>query len=175
VPNLAVPIPYTWQVGDIANAALLNAQIRDGLTFALNPPLFLGNATSSQSIANNTWTSINVPSLLADTYAGFSNSSRYNAQVTGWYTVCGAVAWTVNSTSGRGAQIYRNNAPLLGHGSFVQAASGTTTSSVTPTRDVFLNAGEYVELFAYQNSGGAVGTVVNSDQASSLYCRWSHA
>lgn len=179
---LAVPVPYSWSVGDPITAALLNAQIRDALTFLLNPPLCeLIQASTTTTLANSTWTSIafadSGSSIQADTYGGFSTgaNTRYTAQVAGWYTVCGSISYNSSAVGARAAAIYKNGSPLLGHSQIATNAAAALTVLATPTRDVFLNVGDYIELKGWQSSGGNLTTFINGDQSSGLYLRWSHA
>ncbi|MEU0940095.1 hypothetical protein [Embleya sp. NPDC005971] len=172
---LAVPVPYTYSPGDILGSGLLNSQVRDGLTFLLNPPLFVAAQASTQSVANTTWTAITLGTVTADTYGG-AGSSSYTVTAAGWYTVCGTVSYASNSTGARGTQIYKNGSPVTGHGAFVAPPSGSSVCTVsTPTRDVQLSVGDVVDVRAYQSSGGSLSTFLNADQASGLYLRWSHA
>ncbi|NUT50324.1 MAG: hypothetical protein HOV94_23910 [Saccharothrix sp.] len=162
-------------------AGRLNA-FKDAFAFLLNPPLceLIQNATG-QTIPNNAWTPIAFAdggaSIQSDTYGGFSASAntRYTAQVTGWYTVAGVVSFNANAVGGRGTHIYRNGVAVKGHGTLLPPVNGGISSVPTPTRDVFLTAGQYVELYGFQSSGAGLGTFIAADHTSSLYVRWSHA
>lgn len=183
MPNLAVPIPYTWQVGDVASAALLNAQARDGLTYMLNPPICeLVESATAMNIPNNAWTPvIFADGAVIDSYGGYNPvgvTSRYVGRVAGWYQVCGTVSFTADTTGVRGAQIYKNGSAVQGHGSFLAHAltAGFNPTLATPTRAVYLNGtSDYVEVYAYQSSGGTLTTSVGAGLSSSLSVRWVHA
>src|SRR4051794_26326700 len=111
MPNLPVPVPYTWTVGDISSAALLNAQARDTASFLLNPPIFEAIQTSTTTaVANTTWTPIawsDPAGILADPYGGYTAGAptRYTAQVAGWYQVSGSIAWAASGVGARWVQI----------------------------------------------------------------------
>lgn len=180
MPNLPVPVLATEVPGNFLTAALWLANVVNALTFALNPPDFMGHQTATQSIANTTWTALTVDAETVDTYGGHStttNTSRYVGQVAGYYQVSGVSAWAASSTGGRGAAIALNGTRMIGHAAFAMAAAAATPSAIaTPTREVFLNGTtDYVEVQGYQASGGALATTAGVDVTSSLYVRWSHA
>ncbi|MEY9944881.1 hypothetical protein [Kitasatospora sp. GAS1066B] len=173
--GLPVPVPYSWSVADTFTAAIGNG-IRDALNFLLNPPIFVGIQATTQSMPNQNWVTITFDSTVVDTYGGHSNSvnnTRYTAPLPGWYTVCGVFATSSNPTSIRAARILLNGTAVPGHENYAVALNGFETSSVTPTRDIYLNAGDYVELSGWQGCGSALGTNIG-DIRSALYCRYSH-
>lgn len=146
--------------------------------FALNPPAFSGYQTTTQSIPSSVWTPLSIDTTYFDNYTGHSNStnnSRYTAQVAGWYTVSGAYVATLNNSGNRGARIQVNGNPVTGVASFLAAAANTNATAVpTPTSDVHLNVGDYVEVAGWQNTGSALNTGNFTDVASTLWVRFSH-
>jgi hypothetical protein len=178
--NLPVPTPASEVPGNFITGALWNANVYNGLTFMLNPPLFVGYQASSQSLGNTQWVALAMDATAVDTYGGHSNvtnNTRYTAQVAGWYTVCGCYAISAgNSGAGfRAVRILVNGAAVLGHASYLPPNGGSETGVVTPTRDVYLNVGDYVEVCGWQSTGGSWGTSVGTDIRSMLYVRYSHA
>ena len=175
---LAVPVWATNLVpGQFETAALLNTIGNNG-TFLTDPPDFVGTQNTIQSIAATTWGAIGLDTEQFDSYGGHStvtNTSRYVAQVTGWYTVCGVVAFSLNGTGARGSRLQVNGTAVAGACSFIPGLSSNSVGVATPTRDLFLNATDYVEVAGWQNSGGALNTTVNSDFSSGLWVRFSHA
>lgn len=174
--GLAPPTPYQWQVGDIGSAALLNAQLYNGLTFLEGPPDFVGVQTVVQSLATSTWTAISLDSTVVDTYGGHSNTTnnnRYTCQQPGWYTVCGVVSFAYASAGGREASLAVNGTRVAG-GAGLTATSTDGAAVHTPTRDVYLNLNDYVDVRAIQDSGGALNTVAAGELACALWVRFSH-
>lgn len=175
---LAVPALPDRASGSRLTAAIYKTDVTDAVNFLANPPQFIGTQNASQAIANGSWAAITLDVELTDSYDGHSlvtNTSRYTAQVTGWYEVCGVVSWSNSSTVGsRGARLHVNGTPLLG--SAVVLAAGTLPAAVaTATRTVFLNAADYVEVAGGQNSGGSLSTVNSGvDATSGLWVSWSH-
>ncbi|MDH6108857.1 hypothetical protein P3T36_002988 [Kitasatospora sp. MAP12-15] len=175
--NLPIPIPASAVPGQFITGALWNANVFNGLTYLLNPPIFVGTQAVSQALPNSSWTPISFDTTVIDTYSGHSNTvnpSRYTAQVAGWYTICGNFVTVPNNTSIRAAQIQVNGNPIPGMSNYSIALNGFETSALTAPRDVYLNVNDYVELSGWQGSGAALGGATGT-MRSSLYCRFSHA
>jgi hypothetical protein len=176
--NLPIPIPAQEIPGNLVTGALWNANVFNGLTYMLNPPIFVGYQNTSQSIGQTVWTPISIDTTTVDSYGGHSNTtnnSRYTAQVAGWYTVCGVYGTGTGSSTGfRAARIQVNGSPIVAGAVYMLANGSVETGVVTPTKDVYLNAGDYVEVAAWQNSGASLGTTLDVDIRCGLWVRWSH-
>lgn len=169
VPTLASEVP-----GNFLTSALWNAAVVNGLTFALNAPMFYGYQAVAQSIPNNAATAITLDSESIDSYGGHStssNTSRYVAQVPGWYLCAATTVFGANTTAGRGATVYKNGVEVPGAAGFSSGA--TPYSSATGMCFVYLNgSGDYVEMWGYQNCGAALAT--NTTHNSSFMVLWVH-
>lgn len=133
-------------------------------------PSFIGCRAYSavtQSVPNATATAL---TLGSESSRGFdtvgmhsvsSNTSRFTIQTPGYYSGSGAAFFLANATGVR--QLYwrlNGSTPLAPIAQ--QFGSGTTDLYFdAPLLPIFLAAGDYLELVAYQNSGGAldVGSV----------------
>jgi hypothetical protein len=176
---VALPPLTSRAAGSRITAAIYQQDITDSINFLLNPVNFTGTQSVAQSLPNSAWTAITLDTSQTDPYAGHSNvtnSSRYTcpAGCAGWYTVCGVVAYSPNATGFRTARIQINGAGISGQTSYGPNNGGAETITVTGTRDIFLNAGDYVEVAGYQSSGGALNTAVSPSPASALWLRFSH-
>lgn len=175
--NLPVPAPRDFTVGETEVGSFLNS-VRDALKFVLNAPLATLYQGAAQSIPGNAFTAITFDSTTLDSYGGHSNvtnNSRYTAQVAGWYSVSGAAGWVNNTTGARGLEVMVNGASING-GSAIAAPSPGLSVTVTAVGavEVFLAAGSYVELWAYQNSGGALNTNGGGAFCSYMTVEWKH-
>ncbi|AEW92927.1 MULTISPECIES: hypothetical protein [Streptomycetaceae] len=179
--GLAPPVIATQAPGNFITGALWNSQVANGLTFLLGPPVFVGvQGAATQSLANTATTAINLDTNVIDFYGGHSTSfstSRYVCQQPGYYTVSGTVVYTANATGMRGAHACVNGAsnPIQGCAAQVPAGPTYNTAVALPARDVYLNQGDYVEIYGWQSSGGTLSTQYAADQASMLYLRFSHS
>ncbi|MFH8380631.1 hypothetical protein ACH4E7_06775 [Kitasatospora sp. NPDC018058] len=174
---LPVPVPASVVPGGYETGALWNANVYNGLTFLLNAPLFQGYQSAAQSIPNGSVTAIGIDTTTIDTYAGHSNTvnnSRYTVQAgaAGWYQVTAALGFVANANGARALEIHKNGTVIkLGY-------AGTDDSRVDiaaalqATAIIQLAAGDYVEGFAYQTSGGALAT---NPSATGMTVIWKHA
>lgn len=121
-------------------------------------------ATAAQSLANNTLTQItfNTASTAPDigSYDPKSWFSNANDQIvvgeSGFYNITANLGFASNATSRRLVLIYINGAQREG----VQVpASPAGTTLLSISTNVYLFAGDYVELYGLQQSGGALNTV----------------
>jgi hypothetical protein len=170
---LAIPTPYQWQVGDTGNAALLNSQIYNGLTYLLNPPIATLVQTSVQALTTSVTTAMTWPTPAVDTYSGWASGTptRYTPQVQGYYLAVGNVGFAANATGARSAQVAKNGATVANEVSLASAGSVFNTI-VGVTSLVFCNGTtDYLELNADQNSGGPINTVVSR---TSFTIMWIH-
>ena len=177
--NLPVPNPRTAVAGEFETAAFMN-MFRDAVNFLTNPPMAtLVQATATAS-TSGIWIALGMDTTTTDTYGGHSNTtnnSRYTAQVAGWYEVSGTVAWPINSAGARGVRIQKNGATIpTGAAAFTGTTNGDVYAIATPAYQVQLNVGDYVEIWGFQSSGGALSTnVAAADVRSSMNVRWVHA
>jgi len=179
---LAVPNQGTFVSGITDSAAFLNANVRDPITFLANKPICRMHQGTVQSIANVTNTAIMFDVNDVDSYSGHStvtNPSRYVAQVPGWHQVSGAVAMNTTQTTapGAGAWAFIAKNGTLASPLIPGAVPSVSTLRLwtTPTDLIFLNTGDYLEIYVQQAEGGARNTSVLSNQYSFMAISWDHA
>lgn len=174
-------VPVTTQPAagtSYITAALWTAGPKALGDFTLNPPIAYVYQTTTQSIPNSAWTSVAMDASRVDTDNGHSNvtnNSRYTCQIAGIYRIKGHVVFNSNITGGRSGRIAKNGTVIQGSESYESQAVATFGQSAYAETVISLAFGDYVELQAFQSSGGALGTVTNSEVASSLNVQWEHA
>lgn len=130
---------------------------------------------SGQSIANTTNTAITFTGEIVDTHGWHStsvNTTRVTPTVAGYYLCIGQVAWTANTTGDRSCKFRKNGSALDGapYGS-AAALNGAAFLHGTVSAMAVIQcngATDYIELWATQNSGGALSTVYVSTDVSSV-------
>lgn len=175
-----VPASLTEVPGNFITGAWQNAQVKALNDFlagsaANGVPRFRGYAATTQSIANNTWTSLNIDTEVYDSDNGHStvtNNSRYTVQVAGTYLVTGSVGYAANATANRAIRFAVNGTAIAG--SFVKCAPADTSGStgLVTVAQVVCIVGDYIEVMANQNSGAALLTAAAGDVAPSLAVQW---
>ena len=114
--------------------------------------------TGSQSIANTTATALTWGVENFDTdgmHSTVTNTSRITiaSGKDGYYWIYGFVSWDLG-THRRIAYIYKNGAEIIGYELGVTSSSPATYPAVAISSVLNLVAGDYLEFFVYQNSGG---------------------
>ncbi len=130
--------------------------------------------STSLTLANNTATEVTFNSELYDT-DGFHSTSTNTARITvpagkaGYYYVYANVEYGNSATGGRETQIRKNGAATDGATTY-QNFSGGDFSMQTSCL-LYLAEGDYVSLYAYQNSGGNLTLYLAKDyqQFSAMY------
>ena len=169
-----IPTIPTEAPGNFWTSALWNANILGGLNYLFSPVRFKAYSSTTQSIATGTTpVSLTLDTEIVDSDGGHStttNTSRYVAQTAGLYFVTGTVTFATNATNTRTLQVLVNGAAVFGAG--VQAAPAPNRgATVTTATLVQLNVGDYVEIAAWQDSGGALLTT-NSTANTTTMCLW---
>lgn len=118
-----------------------------------------GNQTASSSYQTvSSYTSTQV-----DTHGQFNSSTGiYTIPISGLYSLSGNIAFAANSTGIRLGRILKNTASI---GIGAEASNLSTSDSITFSLYGLINciAGDQINLQAFQNSGGSLGYVTDTD------------
>lgn len=128
--------------------------------------------TTAQSIANNTFVPVAFNAEDFDTTNSHdivTNNSRYTIGRTGKYQFTGAVGFAANASGSRGCYFAKNGAAISGT-QILGNNNGAGLSTIITARTWAGNfiAGDYVEIHAYQNSGGALLTTAAGSDDSTM-------
>jgi hypothetical protein len=105
-----------------------------------------------------------------------ANTSRVVFNTPGIYQVTAFARFTFNATGYRQLNVRLNAGGNSGQGStlttFAQPAAPTTSTSISRTFDLIVTtAGDYIELFLTQTSGGTLG-VDPGERVTGFHVRW---
>jgi hypothetical protein len=115
---------------------------------------------ANQAIANNAMTALafnserwdlGTPNL--DMHDMAANNSRLTCRVPGLYLITGCAEYPANANGVRGLEVFLNGATSIAWED-VHADDGVSGTDLTITTTYRLAVGDYVELRAYQTSGG---------------------
>lgn len=173
VPSLLLQNP-----GNTVSAALWNSGPKAMGDYYTAPPIFRGHQSTVQTFASGVWTAVALDVTDIDTDFGHSNvtnNSRYTAQVKGWYWVVGFGAWTnsVNAQSDIYCGLYVNGTLVFGTAQALQK-TGNDYAAVSGSSLVYLHIGDYVEVFARQDSGANMNSAPNVDLDPCMNLVWVH-
>jgi hypothetical protein len=116
--------------------------------------------SANQSIANATFTAITFNQEDFDTNA-FHDTSTNNTRITipagkaGYYAIAGTIIWSGNGVGNRGIELQKNGASVT-YMNFLSAAASPNDGGYSMSYILNLAVSDYVELFGYQTSGGAL-------------------
>lgn len=174
---MAAPTPANWNVGENPTSTILNARIRDVVNFLKARPHAVLRRTTSQSIANSFGESVQWTSEDLDTDNGHStvtNMQRYTVQSEGIYYLTAIVPFTGNA-SGRRDAYFRLNGDInrrWGQMTLYPGSAGASAElCVAIAAHMKLVVGDFVEVIAFQTSGGALN-VVSSNQDPRFEILW---
>lgn len=177
-----VPTIATFSPG-VLTAAYLNT-IKAFSDFMLSPPQCEAFHSTLVSLTNNTFILIplqsenfdNVQSGDTPMHDNATNNSRIVARTAGKLEITGQLGITSNATGIRSVDVRLNAAgsPVGGTSLVspqVPALNGFTTTVPLPPKAVQMAAGDYIEIFGFQNSGGAINSATGSN-TSFLRLKW---
>jgi hypothetical protein len=125
--------------------------------------------STDQSIANATNTALALNGETMDAYGmhdNVTNNTRVYARQDGVYSINGSVAFAYNTTGIRSVDIRVNGSTYIAISSQNAAPAAVTYMGTSAT--YYLSAGAYVELVAYQNSGGSLNVIRGVDYSPHL-------
>lgn len=172
---MAWTTPRTWVVGEMATAALLNTYARDNFNAIRDQAScrIRKNATAV-SLATATETKVNFDTTDFDTLGTMADlvNMRINFTQAGKYLLGGAVAYAANATGIRRATIFyhdtvaNTDTAIIGT---IDEGISTTFNVVTCAGAFDCKSGDYIELRAYQDSGGALNYTIQGIYAPVLW------
>lgn len=169
-----VPVSATQTAGNLITGALWNAGPAASNTFLTTRPAASVVQTLVQNLPTGSLTAVSFDSSIMDSDGGHSNSvnpSRYTCQVAGWHSARGTVGFAANGTGARAARFMVNGSGVNYTDGWQTTVSSGQAATCHAFHFVFLNVGDYVELGAFQTSGGTLSTFASGPQ-SVMTVKW---
>ena len=151
----------TIATGEVFTAATLQ-QARDNEEFLIDPPAC--SVYNSASVNQASGTTLTVLSANSENYdndsmhSTSSNTSRITIQTAGRYEVGMVVSWAASGTGNRAHAFLVNGTDAF----VVDLRSGTSTNStsISGSRTLILEEGDYVEVEVFQTSGSTLAATL---------------
>jgi hypothetical protein len=119
--------------------------------------LALGTRTTNQSIANNTNVVVTYGSVTNSNYVtGVAGTGLFTVQETGIYCITIGLVFATNVTGDRATWIQIDGVQQVESISQFAATAVGATTRMTSSYVYSINAGQTIEIYVYQNSGGAL-------------------
>lgn len=160
---MAIPTIRSWTFKEKGTFAKMN-EIRDALRFVLGggatgKPICKVTSTVAQTLVNNTATALVWNSALKDPrgmWASTPNPTRITVPETGSYTFGCICEFQASATGQR--ELYLRINGTVNDGGVRRGALSANLEDLEVTNLLNLNAGDYVEAWVLQNSGGPLDT-----------------
>jgi hypothetical protein len=133
------------------------------------------NKTGTQSISDNSNTLVTWDQELSDS-DGYHESVTFPGRLTvpagmptQWYLIIGTVRWAYNAVGCRSCHIHKNGSSSANRLASVVFAANTSVNSIANKHQAVaiaqLAVGDYVELYAYQDSGGSLNIEITNNES----------
>ena len=152
------------KVGELTNSAGSgNITIGSGVTVNVNRPSFFVHAASVQAVADSTDTKVNLDTESWDTDSAF-DTSNYRFTVpsgqAGKYFFNGGIGYTNLTDNDESRVMIYKNGSLVNWWKYFQGQNGTIAIQNSVVLDLAVS--DYIELYAFQVSGGSINTASGS-------------
>lgn len=173
----AIPTLPTITAGQGPWTSSQQSQVNAVISFLLAKPQLLVYSVTPQSIPNNAATALTFDTRVLDqdidgtnyfTLTGTKSTARYG----GSYDAVGRYTCLANATGTRFVQ-FAVNGVAQSYQIVTATPSASVVTAIEVSGRVFLTAGDYLEIWAFQNSGGALNTGVASGYNPSFKNTWS--
>lgn len=169
---------YTGQIA-IAGTAITCVQggVWRSIGFTPGVPALQMRHNTTQSIPDNVFTTLAFDTEdTSDTFGAHdlvTNNSRFTAPAAGVYLISGGPSFAPSAAGVRGVRLLRNGTEIPGTQTMISPSSaGIGTSPPAKPTEVNLSVGDYVQMDAYQNSGGALLTAAAGSAHSTMCVTW---
>lgn len=183
-PGIYLPLAGGTMTGEIAMstkkitgmgdpAAAQDADTKTARDIAITTALYTQGCrvrnTAAQSISDSTWTPITFDTEQYDTdgiHSTASNTNRLTCKTPGVYIISGCLEFVPNNAGERYITLWWKGSNLMAGISLVPAVTGSAFATVTTLYQLALN--DWLDLRAWQNSGGALNTIAAAYYTPSL-------
>lgn len=170
--------PFTAVAGTAWKASDWNTYGRDDIAWlATDSPACRAYNNAAISLANGVTTAITLNSERYDNaavHSTSSNTSRFTVPTGagGKYMFMGNVAFAANGTGVRAINGRLNGTTTLSENSYAPAAASIFDTEISFCTVYALSAADYVEMTAFQTSGGALNATLQSNSAPEASIIW---
>lgn len=163
-PGVPIPNAGVWLISDGKDLLAIGSVAAAGRT-----PAPRSYRTTSQTITTGTDTAITFEAVDADPLTSWSAGSptRLTVVAAGRYLATGTIRFASNATGYRQGSIVLGGATVIGR-VILPTVSGNSVEFAVVSSAVTLAAGNYLELNVWQNSGGNLDVLADTNYSTSL-------
>ena len=167
---MAITTPYVFTAGDDATSARLNTR-SSAISELQSPPRCRAYQSAAQTLTTAVSAAVTLDAEDIDTEAIHStvtNNSRMTIVTAGRYRVMAGVTFSSNATGYREVLVKKNGTTVF----YIRSATTSAGAPcLTTTDEVLCSAGDYIEMYALQTSGGNLNLGTGSS-ATWLHVVW---
>lgn len=170
-----VPTPYTWTDGEIPDFHDMEFRLTDMVTFLMNPPMIRLRKVGTQNFTTGSAAAIQWDTVDVETENMWdaTASTRIKPSTAGWYAGTYGVSFVANATGYREADVKKNGGTDRVMRVKFDALTGSTVGRGVSFLEQFNGITDYIEVFAFQNSGVTLSVANSSMQYyPDLSLRW---
>ncbi len=172
---MAYTTARTWVTSEVVTASLMNTHVRDNIDFLYDRPACrVYKATDFSHTSSGSFVAITFDTERYDTdtmHSTATNTDRITFTTAGLYTVGGSVAFAADVDGIRGIRVRLNGTTELC--SQLVINSGASTVELTVETTYKFAAADYVQLVAFQTSGGTLALTATGNMAPEFWATWS--
>lgn len=175
---MAFTTPATATAGTVLTASFLNTNVRDNIAWlATDSPSCRAYNNANISISNGVLTVVTLNSERYDNaavHSTASNTSRFTIPTggAGKYVFLGNITYATNGTGVRAANALLNGATTITRNTTASAAAAIYGTELSFCTVYALSAADYVEMQAFQSSGGALNVESNPNATPEAGVLW---
>ncbi len=132
--------------------------------------------TGNQSTNSGTFTAITFNSNDYDSFTSMhstsTNTSRITISVAGKYRLTAGIKFAANATGNRAARFLLNGATVIAEDHCFASTGGTEVTSFTLCAERNFAATDFIEVQAFQSSGGALNVITDADDSPNFAASW---
>lgn len=166
--------PKTWSVSEVLTSSDMNTYVRDNTAELHDPPACRVGNSGNISLANGALQALTFDTERFDTdtmHSTASNSGRITFTTAGLYQVSATAEFAPNATGVRGVGVKLNATTYIMFSQHPTAGVGVSHVEGVSMPYKFA-AGDYIEMIAYQNSGGALNVITLSNYSPEFAAVW---
>jgi hypothetical protein len=144
------------------------SNVTTGYGSSIGPNICQVTGSSTQSIATGSFTALDWDLDLIDPtalHSTSSNTSNVYIKTSGYYLITAQIQFATNATGNRQIRLYKSGV-FIDRTTAVMIANASVPIFVTSSSPQYLVAGDYVSVYAYQNSGAPLDIVNNESYFS---------
>lgn len=176
-----IPSRPTFTAGQVLTASQLES-FGAVVDFWADPPRCYAYRDAGQSLSDSTWEVLNLGVEAWDVVQSgdtemhsLSERTRVYCRTAGTYNVTFGVRFTADGTGNRQASLGLNTGGTHDIAAALMETKANPNSAISAyclgTVDAALTVGDYLEIFAYQSSGGSLSTLADTPSDAFLSVR----